>query len=258
MEGKNSFRCIVGNYKTRVIVKGKGKEVLLIHGLGGSANSWINTINFLSKDFKVIAPDLLGFGYSDKPNIDYTIEDYVNFLFELFKTLELKKASLVGSSLGGQIASWFTIEYPSLVEKLVLVCSAGISLENTEALKKYTKEDYSFEGIKERLKACVKDESLIKDEMVQDFLNFSKLKGFKRAFKRALISSFKKERLKLDKINCPTLIVWGKEDNLIPVKYAYEFHKGIKNSKLVILNCGHLPYLEEAKTFNNILRDFLI
>ncbi|MEM4310796.1 MAG: alpha/beta hydrolase [Nitrososphaerales archaeon] len=250
----------VWNYRTRIITKGEGKIVLLIHGLGGSADSWINTIELLSKDFRVIAPDLIGFGYSDKPDIKYTIDDFINFIYHLLYTLNLSKVYLLGLSLGGQIASWFTITYPKFVEKLVLVCSAGISLENTKALKIFKKRDYSFEGIRERLKACVMKKDLINDKMVEDFLNFSRFKGFKRAFSRALKSSYEKERLNfhLKRINCPTLILWGKYDPLIPVKYAYEFHRGIRNSSLILLDCGHLPNLEEPISFNNYLRNFLI
>src|ERR687892_1549672 len=133
----------VDNIHIRYIdTKSKGKSVLLIHGLGGSIESWINNIDILStKQLRVVAVDLPGFGSSDKPQINYTINFYTKFIAKFIDSLKiLSPVSIVGSSLGGHIAAEVAIHYYKIVYKLVLVSPAGvlpISFAGTPALLKY-------------------------------------------------------------------------------------------------------------------------
>ena len=108
----------VGNLHIRYVDAGSGEPVLLIHGLGGSIESWTNNIGELAKSLRMIAVDLPGFGMSDKPKMSYTIKFFRDFVVQFLKLLQLEQASIVGSSLGGQIATEVAISHPSLIKKL--------------------------------------------------------------------------------------------------------------------------------------------
>ena len=112
----------IGNLHIRYIDNNQsGSPVLLIHGLGGSLESWTKNIESLSTRYRVIALDLPGFGLSDKPRTDYTVDFYVNFLIKFIKKLKIKRPFLIGSSLGGHIVVELVIRNPKLVDKVVLI-----------------------------------------------------------------------------------------------------------------------------------------
>ena len=117
---KEKFVNIEGS-KIRYLESGSSdKTLVLIHGLGASCERWGNVLPIFENDFKVIVPDLIGFGYSDKPTVDYTIDFFSNFLGKFLKSLAIEKTSLIGSSLGGQIAAEYTSANPNKVEKLII------------------------------------------------------------------------------------------------------------------------------------------
>src|SRR5919206_2432603 len=133
----------VNNFRIRYLdTQSTCNAILLIHGLGGSIDSWINNINAISKQqLRVIALDLPGFGFSDKPKINYTISFYTTFIAKFIKRLKLRSSvSIVGCSLGGQIAAEVALNHPNLVSKLVLISPAGalpVSFRGTPALRNY-------------------------------------------------------------------------------------------------------------------------
>ena len=108
-----------------------------MHGLGASAERWSRVIPTLSTDYRVIAPDIIGFGYSDKPAVEYTMDFFVESLRSFLDNLGISKASIIGSSLGGHIASEFAIRFNHMVEKLVLVSPAGMMRKSSPALDRY-------------------------------------------------------------------------------------------------------------------------
>src|SRR5688572_3851361 len=129
-----------GGLRVRYADSGSGEPVLLVHGLGGSIESWSNNVDRLAKSMRVIAVDLPGFGLSDKPKMNYTIRFYREFVIQFLKQLQLGQVSIVGSSLGGQVAAEVAISRPSLVKKLVLTSPAGAlprSFKGSPALWKY-------------------------------------------------------------------------------------------------------------------------
>src|SRR5262249_48861495 len=114
--------------KIRYVEAGNGPVVILLHGLGGDASNWSSTIGPLSQSYRVLAPDQIGFGKSDKPMINYRVATLVDFLDGFYKKVGVQKASLVGNSLGGFTAAAFALAHPEKVEKLVLVDAAGFSV----------------------------------------------------------------------------------------------------------------------------------
>ena len=241
----------------------KGFPLFLIHGLGGSIESWINNIKFLSKTFRIIALDLPGFGLSDKPKVSYTIDFYVNFLERFIKKLSISHLCLIGSSLGGHIAVEFTLRNRKIVDKLVLISPAGSlpkSFKGTPALKKFIKivEAKSSNDINRIFRSI--DNCMVDRSYTNIIYKRLSLPGAKDAFISALKGSANAPRYnnKLEKINKNMLLIWGKEDKMIPLKFIKPF-MDYGNSRIIIIeNCGHRPHVENPKLFNKMVSDFLI
>jgi 2-hydroxy-6-oxonona-2,4-dienedioate hydrolase len=242
----------------------KGKSVLLIHGLGGSIESWLNNIDTLStKQLRIIAIDLPGFGYSDKPQINYTINFYTKFIAKFIDYLKISgPVSIVGSSLGGHIAAEVAIHYHKIVCKLVLISPAGvlpISFRGTPALLKYTKilKARTVQEVKRALSSI--DNNSVEESYAYTVYQKFSIPGAKEAFLSALRSSTSSPRLnrRLHKIKAETLLIWGKEDRMIPIKFIEPFIK-MKNCRVIILeNCGHRPHIDKPEFFNNTVADFI-
>lgn len=249
----------VNEYKMRYLEEGRGEGLVLVHGIGGSGNHWLGVIGDLSRKFRVIAPDMIGFGYSDKPDIRYSISELANYLFKLVNKVGLKSFNLVGLSLGGHVSIKIASKYQDSVKKLVLVDSAGLVNKRTKKLKDYFELDTSLNGVRKRLLSSAFVKEAITDDVVRLSYKFINIEGVRRAFERALRESIK-DRIEDDlrRIRCETLIIWGEKDPLIPLKHAYKFKRLIKNSKIyVIKDCGHTPHHEKREDFLNALKSFL-
>ncbi len=134
---EEKFIEIDGN-KIRYFESGSSKKTLvLVHGLGASFERWQYVLPLFSTHFHVIAPDLIGFGYSDKPLVDYTPDFFSNFLETFLTTLGINHTSIIGSSLGGQIAAEYTSSHSEFVDKLILISPSGIMKQSTSALDAY-------------------------------------------------------------------------------------------------------------------------
>lgn len=252
----------IGDIRIRYLDQGSGQAVVLVHGLGGSIESWANNIEGLSKEIRVIAIDLPGFGQSDKPKMNYTIKFYRDFLTAFVERLRLRTTSITGSSLGGQIAAELAIARPDLVQKLVLISPAGAlpkSFKGSPALRRYVKvtEARSAEQVKQALFAV--DGKPVDDAYAQMVFERLSMPGAGEAFLSALMGSARASRLnsRLQRIRAPTLLLWGKEDAMIPIKFIEPFVK-MKNCRIIMLEgCGHRPHVEKPDLFNRIVIDFL-
>ncbi|MEM2855824.1 MAG: alpha/beta hydrolase [Candidatus Nitrosocaldaceae archaeon] len=252
----------VEGYKIRYYEKGDGKNILLIHGLGGSIDSWIHNREILSKHFHVVACDLLGFGLSDKPKIRYSISMFVKFVKEFLAKLSIEDVSIIGSSLGGQIATAFALKYPSMVYELILISPAGFTppyYKGSKELRLYASifDAKDKEDLKHRL-STLDRESHLSDEYIEFIYSYIKMENSKYAFYSALTNSAKACRLnkKLDMIKSKGMLIWGKEDKIIPVRYCKPF---IKTDFRVVLveRCGHRVHYEKPAIFNKLVIDFL-
>lgn len=241
----------------------RGSPVLLIHGLGGSLESWTNNIESFSTKYRVIALDLPGFGLSDKPRIDYTIDFYVNFLKKFIKKLKIKHLFLIGSSLGGHIVVELAIRNPKLVDKAVLVSPAGSlpkSFKGTSALKRYLKIVGAKSALEVREILSSIDNSIVTHIYAEALYKRISLPGAKYAFISALKGSAKASRYttKLEKINTKILLIWGKNDKMIPVRFIRTFLEHGDSRIIIFENCGHRPHVEKPKLFNKAVKDFLM
>ncbi len=265
----------LGKLHTRYLCSGEtGPPVVLIHGIGASADIWKKNIRELARSSRVYAPDLVGFGYTDKPDIPYSPANFAHFLNAFTTSLGIGTASLIGLSLGGGIALLYTLDHPDRVEKLVLVDSAGLGKEVTLPMRLGTISFLAswlkvsrgtFGGLMHRL---VYDPAVITEDLVTLYYSMYKSPGYMQIVSRVLKSvanlrGAKKniiedinERVPL--IATPTLIIWGREDRIIPLKHALYAEQVIPGARLhVFEECGHLPNLEKPNEFNAIVTDFL-
>lgn len=236
--------------------------VILLHGLGAQAESWQLTIPALARNYRVIAPDQIGFGKSDKPLLKYRVGTYVDFLDKFMAELKIEKAVLVGNSMGGWIAGWTAIKYPNRVEKIVLANAAGIIPANVDTDEIYQLNNSTRDEIRANLKRIFATPALQNNEALVDQFMTQRVIANDGYTINSLIESIKRKEDflndRLGEIKKPTLIIWGRQDGLLPVADAYAFNKGIANSKLVVFdNCGHVPQFEKAADFNKAVLEFL-
>lgn len=252
----------IGGNRIRYLESGDSEDALvLIHGLGASADRWEFVAPILERRYRLIAPDLVGFGYSDKPSADYTPEFFADFLEDLFEDLGLKKMYLMGSSMGGQIAVEFAAKNPRLVDKLVLVSSSGMMKHSTPALDTYVmaalypNKDTASEAF--RVMSASREANA---RIVDSFVKRMRMPNAKMAFISTVLGLKNSDTIteNLESLKSPVLIVWGSRDPVIPVQYAKEFASSIKDSNLCIMEgSGHTPFVDSPERFSEIVIEFL-
>ncbi len=253
----------IGENKIRYLEsESNSKNLVLIHGLGASAERWSRLFPYIDKKYRIIAPDLIGFGYSDKPLVDYTVEFFREFLKSFLESIGIDKCFLVGSSLGGQICTYFTADCPDFVNKLVLISPSGVMKESTPALDAYImaalypNEDTAKNAF-EMMEGSGKEPD---PHIVQSFIERMQLPNAKMAFMSTLLGLKNEDSIteKLKKINKPTLIMWGGNDPVIPISFSKQFLSYLSNAKFIELeNTGHTPYVQNSEHFAKILHNFL-
>jgi pimeloyl-ACP methyl ester carboxylesterase len=247
--------------------------LLLVHGYTASTYVWKTVAPMLADaNFHIVAVDLLGFGYSDKPAaFDYTIAAQARMIERLMNRLGIGKATIVGSSYGGAVASTLALDYAERVEKLVLVgavCNDEV-LENPilklaaipfvgEILTPFMLDSKTLS--KARMKQTLAPDShhLITNERVESVIRPLKAKDAHYSV-LASARNWDANRIQIDAhlINQPTLLIWGENDTVIPVRNGQSLYDSILNSRLVVLkNCGHLPQEEKPEKFVELVSGF--
>ena len=266
----------VGNLKTRYWALGdKGTAVILIHGLGASADIWMYNVESLAKQHRVYVPDLVGFGRSDKPGPSFSPFDYTRFLDDFINILNMDRVSLVGQSLGGGIALHYALQFPQKVNKLVLVDNAGLGKEVIWTLRwmslPLVGELFSYpsrKGVEIFFKLAVRNRALITKDFVELYYDIFSRPGFQKFFLRILrqivnLRGAREEILdpimnNLYKITHPVLIIWGEKDRVLPLKQGTLGKEKLPNAKLKIMEgCGHIPFFERSDEFNELVLKFL-
>ncbi|MGA9769557.1 MAG: alpha/beta hydrolase [Blastocatellia bacterium] len=242
---------------------GSGPVVILLHGLGGDVSNWAQAIGPLSQKYRVIVPDQIGFGRSDKPMINYRVGTLVDFLDGFYKELKLERASLVGNSLGGWTAAAYALAHPEKVERLVLVDAAGFAISGdvdprvVNGLNPSTRD-----ALKQVMSLVFYNKQIYASDAAVDMLFARKMTaGDSYTIQRFIDSITHGEDVldnRLGQLKQPTLIIWGREDGLTPIAMGERFKKEIQGSELVVIEkCGHVPQLEKAAEFNAALVKFL-
>lgn len=250
--------------KIHYVEAGSGPVVILLHGLGGNTTNWVLNTKVLAEKYRVIVPDQVGFGRSDKPFINYRIATYVDFLDRLYKELKIERASLVGNSMGGWVAASYALAHPEKVERLVLVDAAGFAppadfdVRQLSALNPTTRE-----GMKQLATLVFYNKQLFTSDAAIDLMLTQRLTAGDGYTIQQLTESIARREDMLDNrlsaIKQPTLIIWGRNDGLTPLaQYGERFKKEIPGSQLLVFDqCGHVPQFEKPAEFNAAVLKFL-
>jgi len=235
--------------------KGTGTPLLLIHGFTSSVFSWKDVFEPLSKNFHVIAVDLKGFGFSGKPDGDYTRRGQANLVGHFLDHLKIDKVWLCGNSMGGDVSLNLAVQNPQRVAGLILIDSGGVKVEGSGSLAPgyllipvvgrvlTSLALRSDKLVREGLEKSFYDRSKITDDRVTAYYRPLQTRDGQLAALRARTQAneFPVEP-ELGKISAPALIIWGADDALIPLAAGRKMNSLIKNSKLVVIEkCGHLP-----------------
>lgn len=237
-------------------------KVILIHGLGGSSANWMTNTAAIAQNYHVIALDQVGFGKSDKPALKYRVATYADFLDKFMSELKIEKASMVGNSMGGWVAALMAIKYPNRVEKIVLADAAGIVPANYSEADVYQLNNSTRDEIRANMKRIFANPMLQNNEALVDQFMTARVTAGDGSTINSIIESIKRKEDylndRLGEIKKPTLIIWGKQDGLLPVADAYAFNKGIAGSEVLVFDgCGHAPQFEKSTDFNKAVLAFL-
>jgi pimeloyl-ACP methyl ester carboxylesterase len=247
--------------------------VVFVHGLGGCWQNWLENLPRVAQERRAIAMDLPGFGSSEMPRDEITISGYARTVVELLREIGIEgPVTVVGNSMGGFIAAEMGIRHADDVDRIALVSAAGISITNlrrrpvltaartaaaltnffiarAEPMVKRPKLRHAMLGY------VLRHPTRIKPDLAYQIMHGSGSEGFLPALGALTDYDF---RDRLPDITAPTLLVWGSDDNLVPVKDADEFERLIPNARKVVLeDTGHVPMIERPQTFNDLLVEFL-
>ncbi|HEX5983110.1 MAG TPA: alpha/beta hydrolase [Solirubrobacterales bacterium] len=254
---------------------GEGEPILFVHGLAGCWRNWLENIPHFAKGYRVLAPDLPGFGDSPNPSWEISMANYGQMLHDFCEKLGIDRvAALVGNSMGGFVATEATIDRPDRFDRLVLVSAAGISFAEAENrvvrvaarmveaaaphflsgdrkiwLTRARGRQFAFGGV---MRAPAK----LRPELLKEQAN----PGLSApGFAQALVAIHGYDtRERLTEIEIPTLVVWGLNDKVVPVEAALGYHRLIPQSRLEIFErTGHVPMLERPGRFNGLVEEFI-
>jgi pimeloyl-ACP methyl ester carboxylesterase len=249
--------------KIHYIEAGSGAtNVILLHGLGGSSQVWQFNIGPLAEKYHVFVPDQIGFGKSDKPLVNYRIRTYVDFLDQFYKQLKIERATLVGNSMGGWIAAIYAATYPERVDKLVLADAGGYAPpKDFDTRAFFALNPTTREGMKVLSARVFYNKAFLSDAAIDQAMAARLAAGDGFTIKSITESIIRGEDFLDDLVKTikhPTLIVWGREDGLIPLSEGERFHKDITGSTMIVFDqCGHVPNIEKAGEFNAAVIKFL-
>jgi pimeloyl-ACP methyl ester carboxylesterase len=260
------------------LTAGEGAPLLLLHGVGDSAQTWELTIPILARTHRVYAPSLPGFGMSAKEGSDFSPEFFTSFVTTFLDALELKQVAIAGNSLGGLIAMRLALESPDRVNALVLIDSAGLGRDITPALRLLT-----LPGMEKLVSTLYQTKigskiwayavsSLLfanptqvtpdwRDRLQRMARDPGYLKATVGAVKGGSTIAGQRDREilldRLPQLTMPTLIIWGKSDRIVPARHAHFANSRLKQGQLVLLDCGHVPQLEQPDRFAEVVVQFL-
>jgi 2-hydroxy-6-oxo-6-(2'-aminophenyl)hexa-2,4-dienoate hydrolase len=258
-----------GGLRTHYLEAGdpQSPTVVLMHGGGAGADAtgnWHHTIPHLARTHHVIAPDMVGFGRTAKPEgFEYSQAARNRHLIDFFTALRMERAAIVGNSMGGATALGLAMSRPELVDRLVLMGSAGLNSEITEALKPIVFYDYTVAGMEKLIAALTGKRFAVSPDLVRRRHELSTDPDTRRAYTATMGWIREQGGLfyaedDIRRVHAPTLVVNGKEDLVVPMRNAYRFLELLPNSwGYFIPHCGHWAMLEAPVDFVAATTSFL-
>ncbi|MEL6591980.1 MAG: alpha/beta hydrolase [Bacteroidota bacterium] len=250
--------------------EGQGPPILLLHGTFASLHTFDGWVTQLKTDYRLIRLDLPGFGLSEVTEDHvYSMSRYLHIIETLLNELGMDRVSIAGNSLGGWLAWEFALDYPERVERLVLIDAAGVEIHRHIPLpvrlarlpfaKKFAPLFINRPTIKHFIREVYADPSRITPEVIDRYYELFAREGNPEAFLTIVNSKFEDRADQLPKIDVPTLIIWGEQDNWLPLSNAYHFLNVMPNAKLIIYeDLGHIPMEEAPEETAQDLDEFMI
>jgi 2-hydroxymuconate-semialdehyde hydrolase len=249
---------------------GSGPPLVLLHGSGPGVSSWANwrmTLPYLAeRGFRVLAPDIVGFGYTELPDVAvYDLPYWKAHLLGFLDALGLERVGLVGNSFGGALTLAFVAEHPERVDRFVLMGSAGVRFEVTPALERVWGYESSIERMREVLDLMAYDRSLVSDDLARLRYEAAMRPGILETY--TSIFGVDDKQAQLDALCTPedaiaalpheALVVHGRDDRILPVEVSYTLASLLDRSQLHVFGrCGHWTQIEHAERFNDLVAAF--
>jgi 2-hydroxy-6-oxo-octa-2,4-dienoate hydrolase len=255
--------------KTNYLEAGDGPPVVLIHGSGPGVTAYANwrlVIPALAEKVHVYAPDMVGFGYTERPSdVEYGVQTWADQLIGLLDSLGLDQASIVGNSFGGAIGLRVAAQHPDRIHRLVLMGSMGVPFPITEGLDRVWGYTPSFENMRKVLDLFAYDRVLVPDELAEVRYRASMQPGFQESYgsmfpapRQRWVEAMCTQEADIRAIGHRTLVIHGREDQVIPVATSLQLAQMIDLAELhVYPHCGHWTQIERSADFNRLVRDFL-
>ena len=262
-------RVRTGTFDTNVHDVGTGAPVLLIHGSGPGVSAWANwqlVLPALALQRRVIAPDMVGFGYTDRPaGIHYDMATWLKQALDLMDVLGLDRADVVGNSFGGALALALAIRAPQRVRRLVLMGSVGVRFELTPGLDAVWGYQPSLANMRALLDIFAYSRELVTDELARLRYEASIRPGFQESFaamfpppRQASVDAMASAESDIRSLPHETLVIHGREDRVIPLSNSITLSQWIPNAQLHVFGkCGHWTQIEHRARFNGLVNDFL-
>ena len=258
-----------GEIETNYHDQGDGSPVVLLHGSGPGVSAWANwraNLAGLATRVRAIAPDMVGFGYTQRPaGISYGVGTWVGQLEAFLDALELPRVSLVGNSFGGALSLAFATAHPDRVDRMVLMGSAGLSFPVTEGLSAVWGYQPSIENMRALLDIFAFDRSLVTDELAEVRYRASVIPGAQEAFAAMFpppyqdrVDALAVDEDRIAALPHEVLVIHGREDQVLPLECSRRLFDLIDRAQLHVFGrCGHWTQIEHAAAFNELVGDFL-
>lgn len=250
--------------------RGTGFPILMIHGFGGCFRNFDSLGTLMQNDYRVIQVDLPGFGLSDFPTVkqdENYIQDYKDFMQIFCDSLHLDSLYLIGNSMGGMVSWMAAAENPTRIKKIVLLNSAGYDAAEAAAklaifryknLGKLLEKSYPLALTKRGMAFVYADPSRLDMNDIEANNEIINKKGNVHHMLNLAAASQFPDESKIKDVQCPTLIIWGAQDKIVPPAHAERFHHDIKGSEVKIIDpCGHCPMIEKPIETEQYIRAFL-
>lgn len=261
-------RVVAAGIATNFHDVGRGSNVMMIHGSGPGVSAWANwrlVIPKLAEQHRVLAPDMVGFGYTDRPAQQrYNMDEWVKHAVGFMDAMGIEKTHLVGNSFGGGLALALAIRHPERVERLVLMGSVGVPFDITPGLDAVWGYTPSFENMRTIMDLFAYDRHLVSDELAKLRYEASIQPGFQESYaqmfpapRQQWVDGMTSPEQAIKALPHDTLVIHGREDRIIPPANSYTLAQWIPRSQLHVFGqCGHWTQIEHAKRFAHLLNDF--